>query len=99
MSGLGLNKKIKNKLMADETVGGDWVHVTDQQGIPLTKREYFAALAMAALVSKYNLNQPVDQDIVATLAVELSESLIFALNNVGAGKTGKGVEGNSAASY
>jgi hypothetical protein len=46
----------------------------------LTKREYYAGLAMQGLISKYTLKDHEDQKIVCQLSVELAETLITELN-------------------
>ena len=46
----------------------------------LSKREYFASMAMQGLITKYNLKTPEDQQIIAQLSIELADSLITELN-------------------
>lgn len=45
----------------------------------LTKREYFAGIAMQGLISKYKLNTPEDQNIIGRLSVEIAEELLKCL--------------------
>lgn len=45
----------------------------------LTKREHFACEAMNALLSKYALNGPSDQNTVAKMAVQMADSLLEEL--------------------
>lgn len=52
---------------------------TDAEG-GLTKVEYFAAMAMQGLLTKYNLSNPEDQKTITKLSVELSNELIIQLN-------------------
>lgn len=52
----------------------------DQKMYGLTIREEFSKCNMAALISKYNLKTPEDQQILAQLSVELADALITALN-------------------
>lgn len=47
----------------------------------LTKREYFAAMAIQGLLTKYSLSNPGDQEIVAKLSVELSDELLKQLES------------------
>lgn len=51
---------------------------------PLTKREYFAAMAMAGLISKYStdgrFSGPKGVTTAATWSVEYADALIAALN-------------------
>jgi hypothetical protein len=51
-----------------------------QAQIGLTKREYFAAIALQGLLTKYTLNNPEDQQIICKMAAELSNELINSLN-------------------
>lgn len=46
----------------------------------LTKREYFAAMILQGLVSKYNMNAPQDQATLSQMAVELTDEFIKHLN-------------------
>lgn len=46
----------------------------------LTKREYFIAMAFQGLLTKYNLKTPADQEVVAKLSIELTDTLINELN-------------------
>lgn len=45
----------------------------------LTKREYAAIKITAALVAKYSLNGPSDQDVICKMAVELTDTLFKEL--------------------
>ena len=47
----------------------------------LTKRELFALKAMQSLLTKYTLGNQEDQRIIATLSVQLADSLLKALKN------------------
>lgn len=65
------------------TKGNDLIGPVDEYGFNktgLTKREYFAALALQGLLTKYSLNTPSDQKVICQMAVELSDSLINELN-------------------
>jgi len=49
----------------------------------LTKREYFAALAMAALLGAESHSQCTDEGEIAELAVYQADALIEKLNTIG----------------
>ena len=51
-------------------------HVTEKG---LTKREYFAGVAMQGLLSQYNLSKPEDQEIVCKMSVQLADELLNQL--------------------
>lgn len=46
----------------------------------LTKREFIATEFMKALLSKYALNNPQDQQTLSQLSVELADTLLIELN-------------------
>lgn len=48
--------------------------------IGLTKREYFAGIAMNGILSKYTLSTPEDQFLIAKLSVELADEILEHLN-------------------
>lgn len=50
----------------------------------LTKREYFAAAALAGLLQRVRLDAPSDQAIVAQLAVEIADETLTQLEKGGA---------------
>lgn len=45
----------------------------------LTKREYFAGLAMQGLLTKYTIKTPSDQSIITKLSIELADELLSEL--------------------
>lgn len=47
---------------------------------PLSKREYFAAMILQGLVSKYTMNKPDDQFTISKMACELADEFIKHLN-------------------
>ncbi|MDV4010011.1 hypothetical protein CMT57_09240 [Elizabethkingia anophelis] len=47
----------------------------------LTKREYFAGLAMQAIIPNWNLMKGVERGAVADIAVEMADSLLRQLEN------------------
>lgn len=47
----------------------------------LSKREYFAGLAMQAIIPNWNLMKGVERDEVADIAVEMADSLLRKLKN------------------
>lgn len=46
----------------------------------LTKREFIATEFMKALLTKYSLNNPQDQQTISQLSVELTDALLNELN-------------------
>jgi hypothetical protein len=52
----------------------------DNQYKGLTKREYFATMAMQGLLAKYNLKTPEDQEIIAKISIQLADTFISELN-------------------
>ena len=80
-------KKIENKDKAafaaySETVGGVTHFQSQQKG--LTKREYFAAKAMAALIANPNIKRPSNArgefEQFSMVALEYADALLNALN-------------------
>ena len=47
----------------------------------MNEKTIVAAIIMCGLVGKYKLNEPDDQQIIAAMAAELTESLYRALKN------------------
>lgn len=46
----------------------------------LSKREYFAAIILQGLVSKYTMNNPEDQFTISKMSCELADEFIKHLN-------------------
>jgi hypothetical protein len=66
--------------MAQQTIASDSIH-NSEQGVQdgLTKREYFAAMAMQALLSDSN-SIALTPHCVAEFSIQMSEILINELN-------------------
>lgn len=46
------------------------------QNTGMTMRDYFAGKALTGIVSKYNMKEPSDQDIVCQMAYELADVML-----------------------
>ncbi|MCT4228700.1 hypothetical protein HZP39_04200 [Elizabethkingia anophelis] len=53
----------------------------NETSLGLTKREYFAGLAMQAIIPNWNLMKGVERAAVADIAVEMADSLLRQLEN------------------
>ncbi|MDV3630448.1 hypothetical protein CMU57_02025 [Elizabethkingia anophelis] len=53
----------------------------NETSLGLTKREYFAGLAMQAIIPDWNLMKGVERAAVADIAVEMADSLLRQLEN------------------
>ncbi|WP_277496770.1 hypothetical protein [Elizabethkingia anophelis] len=53
----------------------------NETSLGLTKREYFAGLAMQAIIPNWNLMKGVERGAVADIAVEMADSLLRQLEN------------------
>ncbi|MDV3536818.1 hypothetical protein CMU91_14965 [Elizabethkingia anophelis] len=53
----------------------------NETSLGLTKREYFAGLAMQAIIPNWNLMKGVERGAVADIAVKMADSLLKQLEN------------------
>lgn len=65
--------------LATEQAAYNGLHSSTSLG--LTKREYFAGLAMQAIIPNWNLMKGVERGAVADIAVEMADSLLRQLEN------------------
>ena len=69
----------KVKLMATKSASSAFPYSEDQT-TGLTKREYFAAIALQGLLAGRNIESELSQDDWAEMAVQHADALIEALN-------------------
>lgn len=74
-----MNDNSKTAYPSNEKEFFDEVLIGETTEKGMTLRERYAGLAMQGLLSKYTLNNPEDQAIVAQLSVEMADSLIESL--------------------